>query len=127
MSNIRIERIKLHNFKGVDDMDFCLSENDAVILGGKNGYGKTSIFDAIELVLTGRIDRYVSYKEAYTDGRRNLSQEERPLVCSNSVDDVRIDLYISILTDRRQVKRILTRMARTQDMKNLWILMCSTT
>lgn len=118
MSNIRIERIKLHNFKGVDDMDFCMSENDAVILGGKNGYGKTSIFDAIELVLTGRIDRYVSYKEAYTDGRRNLNQEERPLVCSNSVDDVRIDLYISILTDGRQVKRILTRMARTQDMKN---------
>lgn len=49
MSNIRIERIKLHNFKGVDDLDFQMRDGDAIILGGKNGFGKTTIFDAIEL------------------------------------------------------------------------------
>lgn len=63
MSKIRIERIKLHNFKGVADLDFSFSDINAIILGGKNGYGKTTIFDAIELVLTGRIDRYKIYKD----------------------------------------------------------------
>lgn len=119
MSNIRIERIKLHNFKGVDDLDFQMGDGDAIILGGKNGFGKTTIFDAIELVLTGRIDRYSAYKEAYTDLRRALSQEERPLVCSRQVAEVRIDLYLTIVKDDGQVvKRILTRMARTAAMKN---------
>ena len=119
MSNIRIERIKLHNFKGVEDLDFLVVESDAIILGGKNGFGKTTIFDAIELVLTGTIERYRDYKEAYTDLRRSLSQEERPLVCSKQVAEVRIDLYLRIVKDDGQnVKRILTRMARTSDMKN---------
>lgn len=117
MSNIRIERIKLHNFKGVDNLDFQMGA--AIILGGKNGFGKTTIFDAIELVLTGRIDRYNAYKEAYTDLRRSLSQEERPLVCSKQVAEVRVDLYLTIVKDDGQViKRILTRMARTAAMKN---------
>lgn len=119
MSNIKIERIKLHNFKGVDDLDFQMRDGDAIILGGKNGFGKTTIFDAIELVLTGRIDRYSAYKEAYTDLRRALSQEERPLVCSRRVAEVRIDLYLTIVKDDGHVvKRILTRMARTAAMKN---------
>lgn len=119
MSNIRIERIKLHNFKGVEDLDFQMGASDAIILGGKNGFGKTTIFDAIELVLTGTIERYRDYREAYTDLRRSLSQEERPLVCSKKVAEVRIDLYLCIVKDDGQVtKRILSRMARTSEMKN---------
>lgn len=119
MSNIRFDRIRLHNFKGVEDMDFNMSDYDAVILGGKNGYGKTTIFDALELVITGKIARYSSYRESFIDNRRAYSQEERPLVCSKDVEDVRLDVFITILgNEDRPVKRILTRQARTADMRN---------
>lgn len=119
MSNIRFDRIRLHNFKGVVDLDFNMSDYDAVILGGKNGYGKTTIFDALELVITGKIARYSSYRESFIDNRRAYSQEERPLVCSKDVEDVRLDVFITILgNEDHPVKRILTRQARTADMKN---------
>ena len=119
MSKIRIERIKLHNFKGVADLDFSFSDINAIILGGKNGYGKTTIFDAIELVLTGRIDRYKIYKDELSDLRRNLSQEDMPLVCSNQEENVSVDLYLSFeLDDGHIFQRILTRKARTEEMKN---------
>lgn len=119
MSNIRIERIRLHNFKGVDDMEFSMEGISAIILGGKNGFGKTTVFDALELVMTGKIARYSDYKESFVDGRRAYSQEERPLVCNQNVELVRIDIYLTIdLGDENVVKRILTRLARTADMKN---------
>ena len=119
MSNIRIERIRLHNFKGVDDMEFSMEGISAIILGGKNGFGKTTVFDALELVMTGKIARYSDYKESFVDGRRAYSQEERPLVCDQNVEQVRIDIYLSIdLGEGNVVKRILTRLARTADMKN---------
>lgn len=119
MSNIRIEKIRLHNFKGVKDMEFSMEGISAIVLGGKNGYGKTTIFDALELVLTGKIARYSDYKESFVDGRRSYSQEERPLVCSQNVENVRIDVYVSIdLGDGIVILRILTRLARTADMKN---------
>ncbi len=119
MSNIRIEKIKLHNFKGVDDMEFSMEGISAIILGGKNGFGKTTVFDALELVMTGKIARYSDYKESFIDGRRAYSQEERPLVCNQNVEQVRIDIYLTIdLGDENVVKRILTRLAQTADMKN---------
>lgn len=119
MSSFRIERIRLHNFKGVDDVDILLEGISAVIFGGKNGFGKTTIFDAIELVLTGKIARYSEYKDSFIDGRRAYSQEERPLVCSQQVEEVRIDIYVSVnLGDSAEYRRIFTRKARTADMKN---------
>lgn len=119
MSNVRFDRIRLHNFKGVEDMDLNMSDYDAIILGGKNGYGKTTFFDALELVLTGKIARYSSYRESFVDNRRAYSQEERPLVCNKDVEDVRLDVFITILVNEdRPIKRILTRRARTADMKN---------
>ena len=119
MSNIRIEKIRLHNFKGIDDMEFSMEGVSAIILGGKNGFGKTTVFDALELVMTGKIARYSDYKESFVDGRRVYSQEERPLVCNQNIEQVRIDIYLTIdLGDENVVKRILTRFARTADMKN---------
>ena len=44
----RIIDLTLHNFKGFKDTVISF-EKPRTILGGPNGYGKTSIFDALEL------------------------------------------------------------------------------
>ncbi|WP_126428104.1 AAA family ATPase [Brevibacillus marinus] len=59
MINYRIKRIYIENFKLIDKLSRNLNWNgyDLIILDGPNGFGKTTIFDAIELTLTGKISR----------------------------------------------------------------------
>lgn len=54
---MKIKKILLYNFKNFRHetiIDFC---EDITFLVGPNGFGKTTIFDAIELGLTGKLSR----------------------------------------------------------------------
>lgn len=59
---INLKKITLRNFKifGGEPYTINLDDSNLVLLDGPNGYGKTSIFDAIELGLTGNIERLIS-------------------------------------------------------------------
>ncbi|MDD3415972.1 MAG: AAA family ATPase [Lachnospiraceae bacterium] len=52
LNRIYIENYKLFSYKEIDFRDALL-----LVFDGPNGYGKTSIFDAIELLVTGEISR----------------------------------------------------------------------
>jgi recombinational DNA repair ATPase RecF len=58
---ISLNKITLRNFKIFDGDPYTISFKDSnlVLLDGPNGYGKTSVFDAIELGLTGNISRLI--------------------------------------------------------------------
>tara|TARA_R110001583_G_scaffold164756_2_gene317244 strand:+ start:4831 stop:7158 length:2328 start_codon:yes stop_codon:yes gene_type:complete len=53
----KIARIEVSSFKAFKHIDLDLGTSSLVTLDGPNGYGKTSIFDAVELLLTGQIKR----------------------------------------------------------------------
>ena len=55
--NWQISKIEVSSFKAFKHIDLDLGESFLLTLDGPNGYGKTSIFDAIELLLTGQINR----------------------------------------------------------------------
>lgn len=61
---MKIESLEVENFKLFSD-NFNkiknISDSNLVLLNGPNGYGKTTIFDAIEFALTGKIKRIQSY------------------------------------------------------------------
>ena len=120
MNSWRITQIHLVNFKGFKEKTVPLNENEvqAIILGGKNGFGKTTLFDAIELVLTGAIERYKTYKEECVDSRRSRDMGDLPLVFDPSWPEVRVDLYVSFFRDEEREDYILTRKALTEEMKN---------
>lgn len=71
---MRISELEIENFKLFDEhfqlgsqedsLRANLSGSDIIVLNGPNGYGKTSIFDAIEFALTGKIKRINHYNEA---------------------------------------------------------------
>lgn len=113
MSAFRICRIETYNFKGFHELSLDLSEYAYFILGGKNGYGKTTIFDAIELVITGEIQRLSVFNEI-SDKRGKLSDFKKPLVHDMDVDTVSVE----ILVEKDGYRFWLKREARTKQMTN---------
>lgn len=55
--NWKISKIEVASFKAFKKIHLDFSNSSLLTLDGPNGFGKTSIFDAIELLLTGRIKR----------------------------------------------------------------------
>ncbi|WP_226488158.1 AAA family ATPase [Pseudomonas sp. B20] len=53
----KIARIEVSRFKAFKHVNLDLGTSSLLTLEGPNGYGKTSIFDAVELLLTGQIKR----------------------------------------------------------------------
>lgn len=72
MNNFFIKRIYIENFKLIDKLTQSLNWNgyDLIMLDGPNGFGKTTIFDVIELVITGKIKRIL-----LDDGRTTYKQD----------------------------------------------------
>lgn len=114
MTNIKILSVDLHNFKGFEDLHIDFNRSDAVILGGQNGFGKTTIFDGLELLFTGKIKRLVNYTTLH-DARGNVSQEVLPLVHVNNMEDV-VRVGATIQVDDEVAK--IFRQARVRDMRN---------
>ncbi len=54
--SIRLKRLYIENYKLFAKKEIIF-ENYLTVFDGPNGYGKTSIFDAIEFLITGRISR----------------------------------------------------------------------
>lgn len=64
---MRILKLYIENFKGVKNSKEIDLSQPLVILRGPNGFGKTTIFDAIELCLTGSIKRIVDKAKVTND------------------------------------------------------------
>jgi len=61
---MKLKSVKLRGFRGYrDEVTFNFAPGFTVI-DGRNGVGKSTIFDAIEFVLTGRISKYGDAKAA---------------------------------------------------------------
>lgn len=54
---MKIGRVSISNFKNIDNLSFDFRNKDTIIFDGPNGFGKTSFFDAVELAISGKINR----------------------------------------------------------------------
>lgn len=114
MGKLIIKKISLVNFKGFANLTLSINSKGVVILGSKNGYGKTTLFDALELLFTGKNQRMSEYNE-YHNNRYSISQEEKPLVYDKSFSDV---VIVSAEIQVGDKSFILQREAKVQHMKN---------
>lgn len=114
MRKIRILSVHLHNFKGFEDLHVDFSGSEAVVLGGQNGFGKTTIFDGLELLFTGKIKRLVDYSDLH-DARNTVSQDVLPLVHTNNRDDV-VRVEATLQVNDETVK--IFCQANVSDMRN---------
>lgn len=68
----KITRIEVSSFKAFKHIGLDLGASSLLTLDGPNGYGKTSIFDALELLLTGQIKRIQNlFSTLMTANKRN--------------------------------------------------------
>ena len=66
-SEFRLKRLTIDSFRGIrDEVEFDLDAT-TVILSGPNGTGKTSVFDALQWVMLGKIPRLEGLR-----GRKNV-------------------------------------------------------
>ncbi|WP_312340385.1 ATP-binding protein [Anaerospora hongkongensis] len=62
MSRYYLTKLYIDNFKLFENVEIEFSDYRLTVLDGPNGFGKTTVFDAIELVLTGQISRISNFK-----------------------------------------------------------------
>lgn len=94
---LNIKKLTLQNFKAFKLHEFELSSNNLIVLDGPNGFGKTSFFDAVELLLTGNIARYSSLETETVDGRSIVRGS--PLTYDLSLPGTDVSITAEIETD----------------------------
>ncbi|MGJ1518515.1 AAA family ATPase [Sphingobacterium siyangense] len=104
---MKIKRIEINNFKVFRTITFDFELSDLIVFDGPNGFGKTSIYDAIELLFTGRIRRFYDLKSKLVDGRESFS--EHPFLCDYGDGDISIKIEFLIENSTYILERIAER------------------
>ena len=84
--------ICIRNFKYISDnkpLKFDFMNSSIVILDGQNGYGKTTLFDAIEVLLTGKIKHFNSKLQ-------NKKTETLGILANDIKKDIVISAVLSV-------------------------------
>jgi DNA repair protein SbcC/Rad50 len=69
---VKINRIRIRNFKPFEDITVHFDHATLTVFDGPNGFGKTSFYDAVELLLTGRLRRYDEWVGRAADRRQTV-------------------------------------------------------
>lgn len=87
---MKIKKILIKNFKNIKETRIIDFQENVTLFVGPNGFGKTTIFDAIELSLTGKIRRIE--ESDYSDGRSSF---DTPYFQNNPEEDTFIELMLT--------------------------------
>ncbi len=87
---MRIKKIYIKNFKGIREKKIIDFGNQTSLLIGPNGFGKTTIFDVLELCLTGKMNRTLQ-KGSVT---KDTSDYKKPFYQNTTNEDVVVKVWL---------------------------------
>jgi len=96
---MHIITVKAHNIGPYEDLNVRLDNRGVVLLTGKNGVGKSTLVDIVQLGLYGRSARYDSYKDMLRKG-----ETEGFISISIQIGEDIYAINRAIMTDRQRLK-----------------------
>lgn len=77
-SKYKIKSLRIENYKSIENLEFNFNNLDLVVFDGPNGYGKTTVFEAIEIILTNELRKYTDSKQnaGYAFNNSPIHREE---------------------------------------------------
>ncbi|MDR6780406.1 exonuclease SbcC [Paenibacillus peoriae] len=109
---MKISRLIINNFRVFSGRYlFDFSDKQLILIGGQNGHGKSSLFDAIQWCLTGEIRRYRGTKEYQTF---NYIINENVLASGGTRVDASVEVWLQTDTYMHRIKRTLQKGTASQ-------------
>ncbi|GAA4770334.1 MULTISPECIES: AAA family ATPase [Flavobacterium] len=109
---MKIKKIEIHNFKVFQNIIIDFESSDLIVFDGPNGFGKTSIYDAIELLFTGKIRRFDDLEGKVVDRRE--SYNEHPFLCDYNDGDISVKIEFT----KGDSLFVLERIAKRDELSN---------
>lgn len=103
MTGFSIKKLAVKNFKYISTnspLEFDFEDNNALILDGPNGYGKTTLFDVIDMLINGEITHF-------NDGILNRGKESIRTLANNNYDEIIIEAELSSKQVNYSIKRVI--------------------
>ncbi|MDN4075853.1 AAA family ATPase [Fictibacillus terranigra] len=114
MSNgFLIKKIYIKNFRGYSEKTFAFFEakkenRGLILLSGSNGYGKTSLLDAIEWCFTGTIHRLK--EDFYARKDKKSAKLKKCLIRHNGHrEDVVVEIHVIYRGEELNIKRVFKK------------------
>lgn len=109
-------KLSLKNFKGVKDEYVIDFGSSLTLLYGPNGFGKTTVFDSIELVLTGNIKRI-----EYDANEHGSKTHDSSVLHNDKSKPVIVKLELALENGSKVVvTRKLPQLSRRLAVNNFW-------
>ncbi|NRB80365.1 MAG: AAA family ATPase [Saccharospirillaceae bacterium] len=112
MNKWKLRKLEINSFKVFENFSESF-DSDLTVLDGPNGFGKTSIFDAIELLFCASIPRITSL---YNSIKGNKTQQYTRNLYWNNKSDSEITIKAELYLDDRVI--YLMRKATLIDLEN---------
>ena len=109
---MKINKIVLYNFnsyEGLNEFDFTSDDNNKniILIGGKNGAGKTSLFSAIKIALYGPLSfGYVGVNPMYIAKIKDCINSKS---FQKDVVESRVQIFVSLMVEREVKEYEITR------------------
>lgn len=87
---MKIKKIYIENFKGIKDKKIITFDDQSSLLIGPNGFGKTTIFDVLELCLTGELYR----TDQKSDVTNDTKAYKKPFFQNTENQDVVVKVWL---------------------------------
>ncbi|SEL31356.1 AAA family ATPase [Paenibacillus sp. OK003] len=109
---MKISRLIINNFRVFSGRySFDFSDKQLILIGGQNGHGKSSLFDAIQWCLTGEIRRYRGTNEYQTF---NYIINENVLTSEEAEVEAFVEVWLQTDTYVHRIKRTLKKEFNSQ-------------
>ncbi|NQY38370.1 MAG: AAA family ATPase [Alteromonadaceae bacterium] len=107
--NIKLKKLTIKNFKIFPFVELEITTTNLALLDGPNGFGKTTFYDALELLFLGEVTRYIALDSNVSNQRKHIGCFPLLYDGTKSGDSLSIEAKIELDHGVKYIKRCATK------------------